>query len=117
MTLQDCYTAMDSNYAEVLGRLKSERLIQKFVLKFLTDGSYDLLQRSLAEGNQPEAFRAAHTLKGVCQNLGITRLGDSSHRLTEVLRANDAPSQELLDEVTADYNLTVQAIRAFEAEL
>ena len=117
MTLQDCYAAMNGNYDEVLGRLRSERLIHKFVLKFLADGSYELLQRSLAEGNQAEAFRAAHTLKGVCQNLGITQLGDSSSRLTETLRANGTPPQELLAEVTRDYNQTVQAIRAFEAEL
>ena len=74
MTLQECYAAMGGNYEEVLGRLRSDRLIQKFVLKFLDDGSYDLLCRSLEEKNYEEAFRAAHTIKGVCQNLSITKL-------------------------------------------
>ena len=33
-----------------------------------------------------EAFRAAHTLKGVCQNLGFTNLYQPTYDLTEVLR-------------------------------
>ena len=48
MTLQECYAAMGGNYEEVLGRLRSDRLIQKFVLKFVDDGSYQLLLDSMA---------------------------------------------------------------------
>ena len=40
MTLRECYDALGGSYDEVLGRLRSERLVQKFVLKFLADGSY-----------------------------------------------------------------------------
>ena len=42
MTLQECYAAMGGNYEEVLGRLRSDRLIQKFVMKFVNDSSYQL---------------------------------------------------------------------------
>ncbi len=65
MSLATCYTALGGNYEGVLGRLRSERLVQKFVLKFLNDGSYELLCQSLENKNREEAFRAAHTLKGV----------------------------------------------------
>ena len=51
MTLQECYAAMGGNYEDVIGRLRSERLVQKFVLKFLDDGSYSLLCQSLEEKN------------------------------------------------------------------
>lgn len=51
MTLQECYAAMGGNYDEVLGRLRSDRLIQKFVLKFVDDGSYQLLLDSMASQN------------------------------------------------------------------
>ena len=47
MTLKECYEAMGGDYAGVSSRLPSEKMIQKFVLKFLGDGSYDLLCRSL----------------------------------------------------------------------
>lgn len=118
MTLKDCYAAMGADYGDVLGRLRSERLIQKFVLKFLDDGSYELLCRSLEEGNQEEAFRAAHTIKGMCQNLGFTPLAQSSSELTEALRGGDLSHAEpLMAHVRADYRKTRDAISAFRDQL
>ena len=114
MTLRECYAAMGGSYDDAIGRLRSERLVQKFVLKFLDDGSYDLLCRSMEEKNYEEAFRAAHTIKGVCQNLSLSRLQDSSSRLCESLRGGYTPeSGALLEETAADYRRTVDAIRAF----
>ncbi len=118
MTLKECYAAMQADFDDVFGRLRSERLVQKFMLKFLDDGSYDLLCSSMASGDWDQAFRASHTIKGVCQNLGFTRLGQSSHDLTEALRAHEldkAPA--LFEQVKADYAQTAGAIRAFKAEL
>ena len=37
MTLKECYAALNGDYEEAMGRLRSERLVQKFVLKFLDD--------------------------------------------------------------------------------
>ena len=61
MTLKECYEAIGGNYEEVIGRLRSERLVQKFTLKFLDDKSLELLEKSLKEENYEEAFRAAHS--------------------------------------------------------
>ena len=77
MTLQECYAALEGDYAGVTSRLPTERMVQKFVLKFLNDGSYDLLLRSMETEDYAEAFRAAHTIKGVCQNLDFTKLYQS----------------------------------------
>ena len=115
MNLKDCYKAMEGNYDEAVRRLRSEGLVQKFVLRFLDDGSYDLLCRSVEAGDCEEAFRAAHTIKGVCQNLSLTRLQASSSALAEALRggswSEDAPA--LVRQVQADYQMTAGAIRAF----
>ena len=68
-------------------------------------------------GQRQEAFRAAHTLKGVSANLGFDRLQASAGRLTELLRPetdtipDDAAS--FLEEVRLDYEVTVNAIRAY----
>ena len=118
MTLQECYAALEGDYAGVTGRLPSERMVQKFVLKFLNDGSYDLLVRSMEEENYAEAFRAAHTIKGVCQNLDFTKLYASSHHLSEALRNGFTPeAPALAEQVGADYRQTVEAIRAYQASL
>ena len=117
MTLEECYAAMGGDYADAIGRLRSERLVRKFVLKFLDDGSFDLLCRSLEEKNYEEAFRAAHTIKGVCQNLSMDKLQASSSRLCESLRNGYTPEAgALAEEVTADYHATMDAIRAFQKE-
>ena len=118
MTLQECYAAMGGSYDEVIGRLRSEKLVQKFVLKFLNDGSYQLLQDSLAAGDREEAFRSAHTIKGVCANLGFDALLASSEALTEALRDGKPPQPgeaDLIAQVEADYARTRQAIQAYQA--
>ena len=86
MTMRECYEAIGGNYEDVLGRLNSEALIRKFTLKFLEDQSYLQLKQALKDKNYEDAFRSAHTLKGVCQNLSFDRLYEVSHELTELLR-------------------------------
>ena len=117
MTLKECYAALGGNYDEVMGRLRSERLVQKFVLKFLNDGSYQLLKDSLAAGDRDEAFRAAHTIKGVCANLAFNELLESSEQLTEAQRDGKPPEpgeEALVARVEADYARARQAIEAFQ---
>lgn len=112
MTLKECYAALEGDYNDVMSRLMTEKLVNRFVLKFLNDGSYESLVQSLKNGSIEEAFRAAHTLKGVCQNLSFTKLYHSSNDVTEALRANDtAKANELMAKVEADYLQTVSAIK------
>ena len=98
-------------------RLPSDSLIKRFIIKFLDDSSYSELCDALQKGQRDEAFRAAHTLKGVCANLGFGRLLSSSSRLTELLRpeSDSIPTEAaaLMEEVREDYRVTVTAIRAY----
>lgn len=115
MTLQECYAALGGDYDEVLGRLRSERMVQKFVLRFLEDKSYELLCSSMESGNYEEAFRAAHTIKGVCQNLSFNRLGACSSALSEALRHGYTPEADgLAQQVKEEYQQAAQTIRAFQ---
>ena len=86
MTMRECYEAIGGNYEDVLGRLHSEALIRRFTLKFLEDQSYLQLKQALENKNYEDAFRSAHTLKGVCQNLSFDHLYEVSNELTELLR-------------------------------
>lgn len=64
---------------------------------------------------EKEAFRAAHTLKGVCQNLGFTNLYQPTYDLTEVLRTGTLEgTKELFDSVACQYKITINAIRALQ---
>ena len=118
MTLQECYIALGGNYEDVLGRLRSEKLIQKFVLKFLDDPSYDSLCCAVESHDREQAFRAAHTIKGICLNLSFNKLYQSSNLLTEALRSEWKPeADELVKQVIQDYQSAVAAIRLYQEGL
>ena len=117
MTIEQCYEAMGGSYEEVSSRLPSAQLVERFVRKFLTDDSFANLCREMEAGNCQDAFRAAHTLKGVCANLGFGRLQNSASSLTELLRhaggALPAEAPVMMEQVRADYEITVGAIRTY----
>ena len=119
MTLRELYTAIDGDYEGVLGRMMNrESMVQKFVLKFLGDASYDTLLQSMEAGDYESAFRAAHTIKGVCANLAFNTLLSSSEALTEALRDGRPPQpgeEELIARVNADYDRAYRAIQEFQA--
>lgn len=115
MTVKECYEKINGDYEGVFGRFRGDARIQKFAFKFLNDGSFNSLCRTLEDGNHEEAFRAAHTLKGVCQNLGFTGLYEISETLTELLRSNPQDyTPELLDKVRAEYEKTYAAIKELQ---
>ncbi len=116
MTLQECYAALGGDYADVTGRLHSDRLVQKFALRFLEDKSYELFLTSMEEKNYEEAFRAAHTIKGICQNLSFNRLLASSAEMADALRHGWTPEADtLVPRLKEDYQITVEAIKTYKA--
>lgn len=119
MTLRECYEMMCGDYEGVTGRLVSESLVRKFTLKFLNDPSFGQLQAAIESGDGAEAFRASHTLKGICLNLGFTALFDASSDLTEKLRGNntlDDESKSLFARVHEEYDRTIQAIEKLDPQ-
>lgn len=111
MTLKEVYDKINGDYNGVIHRLMDEKRVKKFLLKFPVDTSFADLRKALESGDCDMAFRAAHTLKGVCQNLGITVLFESSNELTEHLRGGNLEgSDELFEKVAKDYDDTVRAI-------
>ena len=94
MNLEEYYEAIDSDYDDVMRRLGSETLVRKFVLKFLDDTSFRGLKEGLENQDAELAFRSAHTLKGVCQNLGFDNLYEVSFDITEKLRGRDTDGCE-----------------------
>ena len=117
MNLRECYEEFGGNYEEVVARLGGERLIFKYLFKFSEDSSFETLQKALEHQNRQEAFMAAHTLKGICQNLNLDRLLVSVSEMTEILRNNRLPSQELQSNVSRDYRMTICAIEKLKREI
>ena len=117
MTLKQCYELLEGDYEDVLGRMRKEALVEKFVLKFLNDSSFETLRQGIATRDRETAFRAAHTIKGVAQNLGCTKLCEVSNLLTEELRQDWGESVAVLvRQVEAVYERTTAAILAYKEE-
>lgn len=117
MTVQECYKQVGGDYDEAMSRLRTDDRIKRFLLKVADDQSYNNLRENLKAHNMEEAFRAAHTLKGVSSNLSLTKLHDSASEMTEALRGKTEYTPDLEDyfqKVTEDYELTVGGIRAID---
>lgn len=112
-TLKEAYEQMGADYSDVLKRLMNDALVARFAGKFLDDGSFATLKTSLEAGDAEQAFMAAHTLKGVCANLGFTNLYDSVYQITEALRGGSLDGSDVLfPQVEAEYNKTIEALKS-----
>lgn len=120
MNLEECYACLGGNYQDILKRLSTDELIIHFLIKFLSDESYDMLRMAIETSNYEEAFKAAHTLKGVSQNLSFHNLATSSGLLTECLRhskngmVDKEQCMELFKQVTNDYNKVICTINRLQ---
>ncbi|MDO4197957.1 MAG: Hpt domain-containing protein [Erysipelotrichaceae bacterium] len=122
MTLQELYEALGGDYSDVTKRLPTEKMIDKFALKYLNDTSFNELKEALGNKDIETAFRAAHTLKGVALNLAFSELAVKASELTEALRENHRDGYtfdqfvEMFDIVEAAQNKTVDAINRYASE-
>ena len=117
MTIENCYQTLGGDYQDVRSRIPSDALIKRFIGAFLSDPSFAALEIAASAGDRKAAFSAAHTLKGVCANLGFGKLYQSASRLMELLRpeADALPdgTAALLEAVRQDYRSAVDTIGAF----
>ena len=103
---------MGVDCSDVLRRLGSEARVKKFLMKILEDQSFSHLLSALEDENYEEAFRCAHSLKGVCLNLDLDPLQASSSELTEALRggAPEGDISSLVEQVKLDYENMVRLV-------
>lgn len=113
MELKKLYLKLDGDYEEVISRCKTEERIEKYVRRFAEDTSCESLQEAWTKKNYEEAFRHAHSLKGLSNSLGFPNLGKSSSDLCEALRSGIPSSNapKLLKKLIKDHRNTLKIIR------
>jgi HPt (histidine-containing phosphotransfer) domain-containing protein len=115
MNVKECYEQIRGDYEDVKRRFLTDVRIRRFVLLFLKDTSMRELLTAMEEGDFEAAFRAAHSLKGVCLNLGLSGLYEPVNRMTEALRAkNREKASQIQPEVQKEYDLTCECLRMLE---
>lgn len=115
MTAEEVYKALGSDYSEVLKRLGKEERVIKYLKRMPEEICVDDLKDKLDGKEYTEAFRQIHTIKGICLNMGIKKLGKYSEELCEALR-DEIPEDEdelyaMLDDVEREVEATVAAIK------
>lgn len=88
MTLYEFYAAVGGDCEKVLARIPNEPMVKKFARMYAEDETTRQLHDAVDAERWTDAFRAAHTLKGVAQNLGFTRLQQAASELTEAMRGD-----------------------------
>ena len=116
MTLQECYEDMGGDLGAALAVLESETRLTRYLGMFLDEPTARMLFLALEDARWADAFRAAHTMKGLCRGLGLTPLYDACCALTDALRENVPPEDaQIGEQVKAEYERVVRAIGALES--
>ena len=70
MDTRKLYESLGENFDAVAARFGSTDMVGRFAMKFAGDPSFDTLKLGLENRDGQQAFRAAHTLKGVAAYYG-----------------------------------------------
>lgn len=116
MAMSKFYAAVGGDLSDVLERLEDLDIVKFYLPEFEKDPSYAGLMQSLKSDDLRKAFHAAHTLKGLCYNFGLKRLGDCAAVLCRTLREEISPAPEQLQQLTDEYYRAVDAIRELVSE-
>jgi len=117
MNLEEFYAQTGGDYADTVRRLYNEKMVGKFVRKYVDDPTCAELKAAVAAEDWETAFRGAHTLKGVCVNLGFDGLSQVSSELTEMLRTGSFDGiDELYEKTAVEYRRTIDALSKFRQD-
>lgn len=119
MTLQELYANIGGSYEQALRVLRIERLLDKHIRKLPQNGVIDSL---VAAGDTMDAkalFESAHAAKGICGNLGLTKLAELSSQVAEEFRPGndrrltDEQVKETIAQIDELYQKTAEGIRQY----
>ena len=97
------FEAYGADYNSTMARfMGNEAMYVKFLDMLFKDDNLDKLGTALGQQDYEAAFAAAHTLKGVVGNMGLTPLFNAVCAIVESLRKREVPE---------DYNGLYQMIQ------
>ena len=94
--------------------------MDKHIRKFMTNGVVEGLLAAGESMDPTEIFEASHAVKGVCSNLGLTKLSAVASDITEefrpgnVRKMSDEEVKTRIEELRVMYDQTVEGIKTYE---
>ena len=103
-------------YDEVLKRfMGKEDFYLRMLRKFLDDKNYEGLKTAVEEKRWEDAFTYAHTVKGLCGNLGLDGILEYAVPLTDEVRSEPYDEEKIgsyMEHVTRMYEETRDVIQS-----
>lgn len=102
------------NYSEGLERFSGKKEIyEKYLNKYISDGTFALLVQSMDNKSYEEAFKLAHSLKGMLGNLSINDLYGKMCEFVDCLRggADVQKAAAMFPELVKMNTAVVEAIK------
>ena len=119
MTLQELYTSIGGDFEQATRVLRVEKLIDKHIRKFADNPIFERLFAATESMDPTELFESTHAIKGVCSNLGLTKLAALASDVTEEYRPGNArklSDEEVKTKLAAlkeGYEKTIEGIKAY----
>ena len=120
MTLQELYSEIGGDYDQAVRVLRMDKLIDKHIRKLTQNGAAERLLEAGKNMEPTELFEAAHAVKGVCANLGLTSLSETASEIAEEYRPgnprkhSDAEVSAILARFGELYKKTADGIHKYE---
>lgn len=121
MNLQEFFAISGSSYEEIHNRISSDILLKKFLRQFLEDKTFENLVEAVDKKDYKNVFFASHSLKGICSNLGLSKLEKDTIVLLEYLRANsenpdidETFCNDSFAKIKQDYEQVISSIKILE---
>lgn len=112
---KEIFSAYGGDYDATIARfMGSEAMYLRILPMLFQDENLEKLGGSLRDGDSEAAFVAAHTLKGVTGNLGLSPLYQAVCEMVEALRTKSDADYSALYGVIAD---EFEKVRRLEAAL
>ena len=119
MTLEELYASIGGDYGQALKVLRMDKLIDKHIRKLTKNGVIDSLIAAGENMDPTELFETSHAVKGICANLGLTRIAEAASEISEEYRPgnprtmSDEEVKQKLQEIADLYQATTEGIENY----
>ena len=120
MTIQELYQSINGDYEQAVRVLRMDKLIDKHIRKLTKNGVVEKLIDAGDSMDPTLLFESAHAVKGVCGNLGLTKLAAAASEIAEEFRPGnprtltDAQVSERIRGIAELYAKTTEGIGRYE---
>mgnify|MGYP003229613010 FL=1 len=116
MNIQEFYDSIDESYENVSSRMMgNQKLVEKFVRKFLDDPTYGQIKEAVDKMDYDEILRTTYTMKGIASNLEFTHLQQKSAKAVDMIRAGQREEVlPVIGEIEKEYQKVIEQIQKLD---